>query len=119
MRKIGLFIGALVSLSAGATNASQQDARREYDIARRCYVANGEVYSAFKRNGDVANAQLFENKSKNVFGLVYFYGDILHLDREQIAADLKAAANAELPKLMQDSGYLTSTAKDCKSRGMM
>ena len=114
------FIAAALTLFARSSAiASDQDTRHAYDAALRCYVANGEVYSAFKRNGDTANAALFDKKAHTAYDLAYSYGGMLGFSRQKIAADLQEATDTELPKLIADSSYLTSTAKDCKYWGMM
>ncbi|MBV8979142.1 MAG: hypothetical protein JOZ13_17360 [Alphaproteobacteria bacterium] len=119
MLKKALLAGMALCVSTGWASASQDDVKRFYDAARLCYVANGDVYSAFKRNGDTANASLFDKKAHTAYDLAYLYGDMLHLSRQEIAADIKATTDTELPKLVQDSAYLTAVAKDCKGKGMM
>ena len=117
--KAGRLAAALAFFACSAASASDQDTRNAYEAARRCYVANGDVYSAFKRNGDTANAKLFDKKAHTAYDLAYLYGDMLHLSREQIAADIQVMTDSELPKLVKDSNYLTDVAKDCKHWGMM
>ncbi len=114
-----LSVAALAFFACSAASASDQDMRHAYDAARRCYVANGEVYSAFKRNGDATNAAMFEKKAHTAYDLAYSYGGRLRLSQQQITADLKETTDTELPKLVGDSAYLTTVAKDCKYWGMM
>jgi hypothetical protein len=93
--------------------------RRAYHSAQQCYVANGYLYGTFKDAGDLANANLFDAKAKRAFDAANGYAIFLHLSREQIEADLSRATDSELRKLMADKAYLTSVAKDCKSKGLM
>lgn len=110
---------ATLTYSSFSANAAASDTQRAYDAARRCYVANGHVYDSFKQSGDAANTSLFEAKAKKSFDLAYSYGHQLHLSNDEIATDIHQTTDVELRKLLADSAYLTTVAKDCKYWGMM
>lgn len=99
--------------------ASDQDTRRVYDEARVCFVANGHVSLTFKDSGDSANAARFDANAKRAFDASYYFGHMLGLSDEQVANDLDAESDRELPKLMRRAGYLTEVAKKCKRVGLM
>jgi hypothetical protein len=113
-----LIFGAAATAQDDATSGDQ-NMRRAYDTALRCFVANGNIYSEFKKAGDVANARLFDAKAKRAFDVAKGDAIFLHLDSAQVTADVQQAMDTELPKLVRDGGYLTTVAKDCKREGLM
>ena len=114
-----IVLAAGTLLVGGHARADDNDIRRAYHSAQQCYVANGYLYSTFKKSGDSANADLFNARAKRAFDVANGYATFLHLSREQIEADLNEVTDAELRKLISDKAYLTQVAKDCKFQGLM
>lgn len=117
-------LGMALALAGSAAAApskptTDEGLRRGYATARVCFVANGHFYHLFKKAGDDANMRLFDERGRMAFDIAHLWGRWLGLTQQQVNADIDSSAKTELPKLVRDSGYLTSVAASCKSAGFM
>lgn len=99
--------------------SSTNDVSGAYEEAKRCFVVNTYIGSELSDAGDAANAKAYEAKAKRAFDLAYFFGNMLKLSRQRVAAELDASADQELTKLVRDKGYLKTAVAYCKTHGLM
>lgn len=113
---------ALIALIevAGAHVAQAAVTNREpYDVAIRCFVANGIASGQRQRAGDLAKAAYYESKAKESFGVAYGLGDILKFSRAQIDADFERALKVEAPAMRRDQPYFYRVVAECKAYQLM
>jgi hypothetical protein len=92
--------------------------RMAYDIAMRCFVANGVARGNSRDAGDPTQAAAYEAKARRSFNAASNLGDALGYTGTRINQDFGMAQADELPKLVNNAGYLKRTLATCASGGL-
>ena len=113
---IGSPLGAQAQVGGGPTPPTN---REPYDMAIRCFFANGLARGQRLDAGDPAKAARYEAKAKESFGVAYGLGDALGFARPEIDADFERARREELPAMIRDQPYFYRVVGQCKGYGLM
>jgi hypothetical protein len=92
--------------------------RAAYDVALKCFVANGVARGNAKDRGDTANATAFEKKSRESFDTAMKLGDELGYVGGRVNQDFGMIQAAELPKFVKSKNYLFVTLLNCQGAGL-
>ena len=92
--------------------------RMAYDIAMKCFVANGVARGNSRDVGDTAQAAAYEAKARRSFNAASNLGDALRYSDKRVDQDFGLAQTQELPKLVKDGAYLRQTLATCESAGL-
>lgn len=118
MRSFAILVAAM-SLASAAAAKNPPTTRDAYDLAMRCTVANVHLSETFKKAGDSANAQLFDQRAKRAFDASKGYASILKIEWAQFDRDFDAVQDRELRRLLSDRSYLSVIAAECKAASLM
>jgi hypothetical protein len=117
-------LAACACLGAGAATAdSGDDAVRKangmaYELALKCFVANGVARGNSRDAHDDASAASFEKRARQSFDIAGALGDKLGYSGNRQTADFSFAQSEFLPKFVMDRKYLERTEETCKSVGL-
>jgi len=103
-----------------AALAQTQDAstRAAYDVAMKCFVADGVARGNNRDIGDSVKAAAFEKKSRESFDTAMKLGDQLGFVGSRVNEDFGMTEAAELPKFVKSKSYLFTTLLVCQSAGL-
>ncbi len=115
-----LVVGLVFSAaSAGkADDANARSTRMAYDIAMKCFVANGVARGNNRDLGKTAEAAKYEANARQSFNAASNLGDKLGYSGTRINQDFGMAQADQLPKLVKDAAYLERTLAMCGSAGL-
>jgi hypothetical protein len=125
MRSSKLVLGLVLAVTLACTGATaQSDAvtranRMAYDLAIKCFVANGFARGDNLDAGDQATAAVFEAGARKSFDIAGKLGDVLGYSGNQQNEDFGMAQTRELAKFVQDKSYLKKTLATCKAAGLL
>jgi hypothetical protein len=110
-------------LGVGSAAANTDDAmtranRMAYDIAMKCFVANGVARGNSRDAGDTAQAAVYEAKARRSFNAASNLGDALKYSDKRVNQDFGLAQTQELPKMVRDGAYLRQTLAICETGGL-
>ncbi|MEJ0027701.1 MAG: hypothetical protein WDN01_16880 [Rhizomicrobium sp.] len=109
------------ALCAG-TAAAQDDAvtranRMAYELAMKCYVANGVARGDNLDAGNAAYAKIFEADARKAFDIAVKLGNALGYSGSRQNQDFGMAEAQELARFVKDKAYLKQTLATCKAAG--
>lgn len=110
---------AVAASSAGAQTASSDKVLSAYELAHRCFVADGFAQMNREKANDQQRAQYYKQKAKQSFDASVRLSKLLGYSTERYQIDFQAISNRELARLMQDDGYFNQVAAECKAYGLM
>ena len=124
MRIIAMLALAIAAVSASLSPVAAQTPSREktqaaYELAMKCFVANGFAESIGLDDHDEQGAAYFKGKGKIAFDKAVNLGKQLGYPNERINGDFNAYRQRELPRMFKENGYFRSTAELCKAYGLM
>ncbi len=103
----------------GADDPVTRANRMAYDLAIKCFVANGVARGDNLDAGDQAAASVFEAGARKSFDTAGKLGDTLGYSGSQQNEDFGMAQTRELAKFVQDKSYLRKTLATCKAVGLL
>lgn len=105
--------------SAYAQSAPDRNVQAAYELALKCFVANG--YAKYERRdaNDPEGASRYDGKAKHAHDVANKLGEQLGYSGDRIARDYKATMDRELPRLTNEPGYFARVADECKAYGLM
>lgn len=112
-------MGTLILATAAPTLSTAQDNRAAYDVAVRCFIANGSAVSVERRAGNAAAASRYEASARVSFDALVMLGTALGKSRTQMEADIQASQDRDLPRMVSDSAYYRSVISTCRAYGLM
>jgi len=114
-----LVLTAALGASLSASPLAAQDNRAAYEVALRCFIANGRADGVEQRAGDHAAAARYRTSARQSFDALVVLGTALGKNRTGIEGDIRAAQEAELPRMVSDSAYYRSVISTCRAYGLM
>lgn len=90
-----------------------------YDVAIKCFIANGILSGDREDAGDKSGAASYEAKARQSFDVAGKLGAALNYSGSRINQDFGLAQAHELPRLVRDAGYLRRVSAMCRSAGLM
>lgn len=116
----GLILAGCLLSEAGASRAQTPESnRRAYDLAARCFVANVVAAGNRRNRGDEVAALRYETTAEVAFNAAVQLGRALGLSGSRIEADIDAATDHEMPRMMRDQSFLDLVVGQCRGAGMM
>ncbi len=107
------------ALAQTAANADREKLLAAYELAHKCFVADGFARQNRQEAGDQARAQYYDGKAKQAFDAAVRLSKSLGYTSARFDIDFKAISNRELARLMEDDGYFDQIAAQCKAYGLM
>jgi hypothetical protein len=104
--------------SANADNLTTQANRLAYDLAVKCFVANGVARGNSRAAHDEASAAKFEKRARQSFDVAGALGDKLGYSGNRQTADFEMAQSEFLPKFVTNPADLRQIEKTCESVGL-
>lgn len=110
-----------IGLAFQAPVAAQQTSTltTSYDLAIRCFVANGNARGDRQRAGDQAGAARYERQARQSFDAASTFGVALGYSRERIERDMQTRMDRELPLMVRDNSYFRNVVAQCRGVGLM
>lgn len=93
--------------------------RAPYDLAIRCFMANGLAARSRTKQGDAAGASIYDANARTSYGVAGVLGKTYGYSEQQTDANIKAMQASELPRMLKEPGYFTSTMAACKTASLM
>jgi hypothetical protein len=120
---IALPVACVLALCAGSAIAQDGGVARAnrlaYDMAMKCFVANGHALGLRKRAGDEAGASQSEVKARQSFDAAQRLGQIIGYSDDRVRQDFGLAQTRELPPMVTDQKYFLKAVAMCKAVGLM
>lgn len=110
-----MFTGSAVA----QTSTEQASAKQAFEIAVRCFLANGLAKRNRLKQGDAAGVAAYETKSEESFGVAEAFSKRLGYSRSQFRASVTAMEEPELKRMMTEPGYFKSVMATCKAAKLM
>ncbi|ESQ82992.1 hypothetical protein [Asticcacaulis benevestitus] len=114
-----LLVMAVSASSAGAQTPSPDKVQAAYELAHRCFAADGFAQMNREKANDQQRAQYYKDKSKQAFDVAARLSKQLGYTSNRFDIDFQAISKRELARLMQDDGYFNQIAAECKAYGLM
>ncbi len=118
---VWLALGLAISTppTAMAQSAPDRKVQAAYELAMKCFVANGFVENRQLDAHDQAGAEAAKEREKAAFDMAVQLGKQLDYNNERINRDLDLFQQRELPRMVRDSEYFRQTEASCKAYGLM
>jgi len=118
--RVGLLMALSVAILAPHPAGAQQRApnREPYDLAMRCFLANGLAARSRTKQGDASGASIYEANAKTAFGVAGILGKALGISEQQTNSNITSMQTAELPRMMSEPGYFKGVIAACKAGGL-
>lgn len=107
------------SAAQSTSDATTRANRGAYDLALKCFVANGNARAERQAAGDDASAASYEAYARRSFDAAVFLGQRLGYTGSRINQDFGLTETRELPSMVADPSYARQAAAMCKSAGLM
>ena len=118
-----VLVAAASALCAGAVMAAPSTTtatnRAPYDLAIRCFMANGLAARSRTKQGDAVGASVYEANARMSYGVAGVLGKTYGYSEQQTDANIKAMQASELPRMLKEPGYFKSTITACKTASLM
>jgi hypothetical protein len=112
------FSACLAASAAIADDAATRASHAAYELAMKCFVANGVARGDSRDAHDETSATAFEKRARESFDIAGALGDKLGYSGNRQSADFGMAQTDLLPKFVMDKAYLRQTENMCKSAGL-
>lgn len=90
-----------------------------YEVAIRCFIANGYGRRLKLDAGDTAAAALYEASAATSWEAAHVIAVSWRYPESRLTSDIDRARERELPALVRDPAYLRSTIATCRGLGLM
>lgn len=120
-RWAGVALASAVAMLAGSATAQSQAAgnRAAYDVALKCFVANGKAKEDRRGAGDASGAARYDTQAKHAFDTAVLLGTALGYSNDQMNRDIGSTLDRELPLMVRSPEYFRQSVADCRAYGLM
>ncbi len=115
----GLAAAAFSLPYAGAAAASASGDQMAYDLALKCFVAEGVASGDSDDAGKRELAAGYEAKAHASFDTAKVLGTNLGYSGNRITHDFRRSQAYELPLMVKDKAYLHQALATCKAAGLL
>ncbi|MFT4075637.1 MAG: hypothetical protein QM647_08885 [Asticcacaulis sp.] len=106
-------------VSAAAQTVSREKTEAAYQLALKCFVANGRAYSYWSDAHDEKRATYFDIRAKHSWDVALRLSKQLGISSDRFEADVDKTTDRELPLMVRNTEYFTQVANECKAYGLM
>ena len=116
---LGVLASDVASSALAQTDAVTRANLMAYELAMKCFVANGAARGDNLDAGDNATAATFEAGARKSFDTARKLGDVLGYSGSRQDQDFGLAQARELPRFVADKAYLRKSLSTCKAVGLL
>lgn len=107
------------SMPAAAQAPSREKTQAAYELALKCFVANGHAYSNRRDAHDKERETYFNSKARHSWDVALRLSKQLGFSSARFDSDVDKATNKELPLMVTDADYFSQAVDQCKAYGLM